>query len=242
MKTKAIVTAALAGVILASGAQAQSVPHFEGGLGMLGAAPGGDFGDLIDGALGFGANARLRLDAQGHVALRVDADWMTYGWDRRDVDLRSPFGGMEPVELRSNNSTSFLVLGPEVSGNLGTVRPYIGATAGFAYFLTAADADQADDGTRFAIQVEQHDLAFAYGAHTGLRIPVRAGKHPIAVDLGLRYQRSNEADFLRKGDLTVDDAGAIHFSPVRSEATLWVFHAGISVPLTGSKGAKKDRD
>jgi hypothetical protein len=237
-----MIAGALAGLVLVSGARAQTAPHFEGGIGLLGAAAGGEFGELVDGAVGFGANARLRLDAQGNVALRADADWMMHGWDRRDVDLRSPFGGVRSAELRSNHSVSFLQLGPEVSARLGRVRPYLSAEAGLAYFLTAADADEKEDATRFAIQVEHHDLAFAYGAHTGLRIPVGTSKHPVAVDLGLRYQHTNEADFLRKGDLTVDDAGAIHFSPVRAEANLWVFHAGISVPLTRSKKNRKDRD
>jgi hypothetical protein len=242
MKTNTIITGTLAGLLLATGAQAQTAPHFEAGVDLLGALPAGGFGDQIDGALGAGANVRLRLDSKGYVALRMDADWMSHGWDHRNVELRSPFGGVESTELSSINSISFLEAGPELSAALGRARPYLGAMAGIGYFLTTAAADREDAGTRFAIQVQKHDLAFAYGGQTGLRIPVRAGSRAVAVDLGVRYQRSREAELLRKGDLTVDESGAIHFSPVRAEAELWVFRAGVSVPLRVPRSPAKDRD
>jgi hypothetical protein len=234
MKMHMIVTVTLAGSLLASAAQAQARPHLEAGIGVLGALPGGSFGDQIDGALGLGANARLRLDSKGYVALRADADWMGYGWDDPDVTLRSPFGEVQSTRLSSINTISFLELGPELSASVRGARPYIGATAGLAYFLTTAAADRDEAGTRFTIGVQKHDLAFAYGGQTGVRIPVSAGRRAIAVDLGLRFQRSREAELLRRGDLTVDESGAIHLSPVRSEANLWVFRAGVSVPLLPS--------
>lgn len=242
MITNAIITGTLAGLLLATAAQAQTAPRVEVGLSALGALPAGHFGDQIDGALGAGANARLRLDSKGHVALRLDGDWMSHGWDHRNVELRSPFGEVLTTELRSINTISFAEVGPELTATAGGVRPYIGATAGVAYFLTTAAGDREDAGTGFLIQVRKHDLAFAYAGQTGLRIPVRAGRRAIAVDLGARYQRSREAELLRKSDLTVDESGAIRFSPVRAKAELWVFHAGISVPLRVPKRPARDRD
>jgi hypothetical protein len=238
----AIITGTLAGLLLASGAQAQDGPRIEAGFGLLGALPAGSFGDQIDGALGAGANARLRLDSKGYVALRVDADWMSHGWDRRDVELRTPFGGVQSTELSSINTISFVQAGPELSARVRSVRPYIGAAAGVAYLLTTATAARDDAGTRFAIDVQKHDLALAYSGQTGVRIPLRAGKRAVAVDLGVRYQRSREAELLRKGDLAVDESGAIHFSPVRAEANLWVFRAGVSVPLSRPELPARDRD
>jgi hypothetical protein len=48
--------------------------------------------------------------------------------------------------------------------------------AGVAYFLPTAAADQENAGTRCTIGVQKHDLAFAYGGQTGLRIPLSLPK------------------------------------------------------------------
>jgi hypothetical protein len=238
-----MVTATLAGFLIASTARAQTRPRFEAGIDLLGALPGGSFGDQIDGALGIGANARLRLDPEGYVALRADADWMGYGWDDPDVELRSPFGDVRSTRLSSINAISFLELGPELSTSVLGVRPYLGATAGVAYFLTTAEADRDDAGSGFTLAVRKHDLALAYGGQAGMRIPLGTGRRAISLDLGARFQRSREAEFLRKGDLTVDESGAIHFAPVRSAASLWIFRAGVSVPLRSLRSPQRpERD
>ena len=70
----------------------------------------------------------------------------------------------------------------------------------------------------------------AYRARAGLRVPM-AGPRNIALDIGAQYQRTDDATFLRKGDITVDGQGRVAFAPVRSNARMWVFSLGVSMPV-----------
>ncbi|HET9985746.1 MAG TPA: outer membrane beta-barrel protein [Longimicrobiales bacterium] len=249
MRIQTIVGAALGGLLLASAAQAQNTssrigapPRLEAGVGIMGAAPTGAFGEQIDRAFGVGAFARYRVDAAGAFALRLDASWLNHGWDSQEVTLRSPFGGTRDVDLRSTNDLMFVELGPELSWPVGVVRPYVGASAGAAYFLTGASAERGERDVSFATTVEQHDVVFAYGGRAGVRIPISGNTRGITVDLGAEYQHSDEAEFLRKGDIVVDDGGTISLHPVRAEADLWIFRLGVSVPiLRGQRSAGSSR-
>jgi hypothetical protein len=81
MRIRSTITGALATLLLASTASAQGAPRFRGSLGLLAASPDDEFGRGIDGAVGAGVGARLRLDSGDHLALRLDGDWLAYGWD-----------------------------------------------------------------------------------------------------------------------------------------------------------------
>jgi hypothetical protein len=111
-----------------------------------------------------------------------------------------------------------------------------------AYFLTDATGGRWARDLSFSTSVQQHDAVFAYGGRAGVRVPVAANGRGIAVDLGAEYQRSDEAEFLRKGDIVVDDAGTISLHPVRASADLWIFRLGVSVPLLrGQRSACSSR-
>ncbi|MBX6365145.1 MAG: outer membrane beta-barrel protein [Gemmatimonadetes bacterium] len=242
MRIQTIFGAALAGVLMASTAQAQSAagriaapPRLEAGIGAMGAAPTGEFGQQIDRAFGLGAFARYRIDAAGRFALRLDASWLNHGWDSKEVMLRSPLGGLQDVDLRSMNNLMFVQLGPEFSVPVGAVRPYVGASAGAAFFLTDVSGERGVRDVSLVTTVEQHDVVFAYGGRAGVRIPISGNARGIALDLGAEYQHSDEAEFLRKGDIVVDDAGTISLHPVRAEADLWIVRLGVSVPILGGK-------
>jgi hypothetical protein len=235
MRTRSTVAAALAALLLASAASAQGAPRFRGNLDLLAASPDDEFGLGIDGALGVGVGARLRLDPGDHLALRLDANWLVYGWDRRDVELRSPLGEPSSTELTTIHTLAFLQAGPELSATVAGVRPYVAATAGVAQFLTSASAAEKDDEVRFSTEAHMEDYALAYGGRAGVRVPFHVLRHRLDVDLGLRYARSRSAEYLREDDVSVTGDGFLRFDPVSGRAGLWILHAGVSIPL--SRGA-----
>lgn len=241
MRTSTMLAGALGVFLAASPLYGQTfpgageAPRLHGGVTVLGAAPRGDFGDQIERAFGLGGHLRYQLDEAGRVAIRLDGSWLGYGWDDQDVALSSPLGGTQLVNLSTSYHLVFVGVGPEVSTWMGGVNPYLGADAGFAYFLTDATADRRTGNVRVDTHLQQDDLVLAYGAHGGFRIPLAAGGRSLSLDLGARYQHSDRAEFVSEGGLRVTEAGTITLNPVQANADVWVFSAGISLPLEGDR-------
>ncbi len=242
MRIQALTIATVAALSVASTVHAQTAPEvgetprFHAGATLLGAVPRNDFGDAIDHAFGLGVNARYALDSAGHFGVRIDGAWLLHGWENRDVDLRSPLGGTQVVELMTTNSMAFAGIGPEFSATVGRFRPYVGASAGMALFHTSVSGERKDKDVQYKLDVQHHNVVFSYAGHAGVTVPLTANPRGISLDLGARYQHSDKADFLRKGDVTVEEAGTISLSPVRANADTWVLFAGLSVPLSARRG------
>lgn len=240
MNIKTIVTGAAAVLAFTSSARAQDVAvstsranaRFTAGVSFLGAAPRGDFAEQIVRAFGLGANLRYRFDTEARFALRLDADWLNHGWGRSDVQLRSQLGGTRTIDLWTSNDIVFLEVGPEFTGTGGGVRPYVGIGAGAAWFVTDASGHSRAGRVHETTSVWHEDVVFSFGGRVGVRAPLR---WRTAMDLGVQYHRSSAGDFVRKGGLTVDDLGDIVIDPVRAQADVLVFQAGVSVPLTRRK-------
>lgn len=207
-----------------------------GGLAFAGAIPVGDYGDQVDGAFGLDGHLLYRPDPDGLFAARFDTGWFLHGWDDREVVLFSPLGGFEEVDVTSTHSAAFFSVGPEISGVVGGVRPYLGGSIGLAYFLTSITADWSQDDARVETRVQYDDIAFAFAGQGGVLIPITSGRYPISLDFGARYQGSTEADFLDDDDVDVI-GGFIDLDPVTAGASIWVLRAGVSVGLD-----RNDRD
>jgi hypothetical protein len=206
-------------------------PH--AGVALIGATSTGDFADHVDNAFGLGAHVLYRVGTDGTFGIRLDGSWLLHGLDDTEVELVSPLGGTEEVDLNTSHSMVFLGLGPEISASLGVARPYLGASIGIGYFLTDARADWSEDNLRFLTYVAHEDVVLAYAAQGGVLIPVTSGRWGVSIDVGARYQGSAEAEFVTEENLTVDD-GRLVLDPESAEASLWVVRAGVSVALTGS--------
>lgn len=212
--------------------QPDTVPRrLHAGFVLLGAAPAGDFADHLDQAFGIGVDARYRVDAGGRFSVRADARWLIYGWDDTQTTLASPFGGTDEVNLTTTQNFFMLEVGPEVALDLGTVRPYAGLNIGAVQFLSQSSARASSGNVSFSTNVEHGDLALAWGGQAGVRFPLSGGARAVSLDFRVRYQRTGTADFVPEDAVRVTDQGFLEFTPVRDTGELWIFGAGLSIPV-----------
>ena len=237
MNIKTIILGTAAALALTSSgaaAQAAATPPLREtsritlGVSGLGAAPQGGFADQLDHAFGAGADVRVRLDGKGRLALRFDGEALNRGWGGRDVEVPSPVGGMRTLALNTSSTVVLLEMGPEFTGSFRGTRPYVGVGAGAAWFVTDASGYVREGQFGVTTTVWQQDAAFVWGARAGMRLPLRGRTD---MDLGVEYHHGAQADFVRKGDLSVDELGSIAIRPISTNADMLVFRAGVSVAL-----------
>ncbi|HSG46894.1 MAG TPA: hypothetical protein VLA43_03665, partial [Longimicrobiales bacterium] len=65
----------------------------------------------------------------------------------------------------------------------------------------------------------------------GMRIQVKGGRKPVALDLGVERHQNGVADFLTKGDIQDHPDGSITLFPNRSEANMVTFRLGVVVGI-----------
>lgn len=110
------------------------------------------------------------------------------------------------------------------------------ASVGFAWFGTRSSLAGEADYDDFASTTNLSDLVAATRLGAGLRIRVKGGRKPIAVDLGVERHQNGVAEFLTEGDIVDHPDGSVTLHANRSEANLMAFRVGISI------GVPRDRD
>jgi len=195
------------------------------------AKPQGEFGDFVES--GFGGNIHYihRLDRDGLIGVRFDAEGVTYGYERQRVLLSPTVGGRILAELVTTNNVAFLGLGPQIGTPNGTLRPYAHGFAGVSYLFTSSSLEGSESGEPFASTTNFDDVTFAYGGGAGLYIPLRRGTAPISLDLGATYRNAGRAEYLREGDIVDNPDGSITLFPTRSDTDMLTFHLGVTVGL-----------
>ena len=140
-------------------------------------------------AIGIGSNGSYRVDDKGIVSLRADLNWLNRGLKIRTTDVPSPFGGTTEAEVTTSHDIVFLQAGPELSATILRLRPYIGARAGIAYYVTTTSVHRDGLDENIDASRDDHVTIFSYGAHGGVRVPVTSR---ASLDLGAEYQWRSE--------------------------------------------------
>lgn len=193
----------------------------------------GEFHDFVDKSFGLSGNLIYNLDRRGILGIRLDGGFMNYGNERKRVPLSSTIGGRIMVDVNTANNIIHLGLGPQLTVPSGPVRPYVTGSVGMSYFVTESSVE----GTRnnnepFASTNNYDDLTIAYTGAGGILIPIAPrSRTPIAIDIGVRYHRNGEVEYLRKGSIQDNDDSTITITPIRSEANLVSYHLGIQVGI-----------
>jgi hypothetical protein len=196
------------------------------------AQPQGEFGDRVDQGVGGNLHYIHQLDRDGLVGIRVDAEAITYGYERQRVMLSPTVGGRILADLVTTNNIAFLGAGPQIGVPNGTLRPYAHGFAGVSYLFTTSSLEGSASGEPFASTTNFDDVTFAYGGGAGLYVPLRRGPSPISLDLGATYRNAGQAEYLREGDITDHPDGSITLRPVRSDTDMLTFHVGVTVGAT----------
>jgi hypothetical protein len=193
------------------------------------AQPQGEFGERVDQGIGGNVHYIHALDRQGILAVRLDADAITYGHERQRVILSPTVGGRILADLVTTNNIAFLGFGPQLGVPNGTLRPYAHGFAGVSYLFTTSSLEGSASGEPFASTTNFDDLTFAYGGGAGLYVPLRRGVAPISLDLGATYRNAGRAEYLREGDIIDNPDGTVTLRPVRSDTDVLTFHVGVTV-------------
>lgn len=196
------------------------------------ARPQGEFGDHVERGLGGDLHYIRALDDEGIVGLRVDGGLAIYGYDRFYVD--DGYGYL--TDASTSNNVAWIGIGPQIGMPEGRLRPYVNGYVGYSFLWTTTTIDDHsgyyygddyyDDDTSWT---EQDDGSFSYGGGAGVYIPVRQGRSPVSIDLGVRYHNNGEAEYLREGDIVDNQDGTVTLYPTRSDTDLLTFHIGFSV-------------
>lgn len=201
----------------------------------------GDFGTLVDDAWGVGLHGRYDLEPSGAIGLRADFGFLNYG--RETLHYCSPLGCRVGYELTTRNDIMHAAIGPQLSlPTRSPIRPYVHAGIGVSYFSTSSGISGDYTPVEFARSENFSDAVLTWTAGVGTGVSLRAGRHPIELDLGWTFRRNGEVDYLVEGSIVDHPDGSITIYPNRSEVELGVLRLGVSVGLGGGGDEPWDDD
>jgi hypothetical protein len=162
----------------------------------------------------------------------VDGGVLIYGYESQRVPLSSTIGGRILVDVATSNNIAFVGVGPQIGVPDGILKPYVNGYVGYSFIWTSSSVRGTWDREPFAETTNFSDWTFSYGGGGGLYVPLRRGPSPVSLDLGVRYQNSGQAEYLRPGDIQDNPDGTLTLFPVRSDTDLLTFRIGFTVGVT----------
>ena len=228
------IVAVLALLLLPFAAQAQA--RYTVGLSGLYGQPLGPFADNVRHGFGLDGMGTIGLDTRGIFSLKAELGWIR-------LDSKSePFivnTGFEFLELESETTSGVLMLGagPQLAVPFGPIRPYVGGSVGFARFATNTaikiSADQTNTGQEETIddQTVSSDFILSLAASGGIRFELPFMGRGILGDLGVRWHRNGEAEYVSSEGVVYNGSGQPTITATRSDADFLVYRLGIVIPL-----------
>lgn len=193
--------------------------------------PKGEFGRNTGNGFGVNVTGLWRLDDMGLINLRGDLGVVTYGTQRRRIDLANT-GGLVKLDLRTTSNIFSMVVGPQIGGSAGAFSPYAAALGGFSVFWTESSVEGSNnDNSPFASTTNSSDFVMAYGGAAGLAVRVHNGDRPVRLDFGARYLRHDEASYLNKQRVQEAFENDRDPVPIRGRADFVTYYLGVNVVL-----------
>ena len=195
------------------------------------AQPVGDFADRIDQGWGGELNGTWLVGEAGVFGLRFDGGAMAYGRQRTRECLTTSC--LVEVDITTSNNLAYVAVGPQLMAPAGPIRPYVAGQVGWTFLWTDSRVEGSNNQNEpFASTRNFSDNTFSYGGTGGLLIPlVQNARNPVSIDLGVRYLRNGNVEYLRKGDIIINPGGPPTFNVQRSRADLLTYHVGVSVAV-----------
>lgn len=209
-----------------------------GATGLL-AAPRGAFQENVGSGIhggGFNATGWFALDRLGILSLRADLGGVWYGRESQRYSILSPRVGVNVV---TTNSIFTTAIGPELAVPRGALRPYVNGSVGWHHFSTSSALEGLDDTEQNYSTNNQSDGTSAWGAGGGVRIPIGPKRWGSTLDLGTKYYRGGEAEYLRKGDITDNSNGTVTLNTRRSHTDFQTFYLGFTANIRTSRGGPR---
>jgi hypothetical protein len=241
----------LAFTLLAASASAQTPPvsttagpapvsRWQAGIGVVGAAPVGDFSSNIDAAGGVAGHLDARL---GPSPLRLGGEvgYLLYGDQTRTVALASLIPEIPDASVKVNTSNAMFLLHARLRAqrHTGRWRPYGDAVIGLTDLFTTSSIPgpiacvSAGGGggcttTEVAGTTNARDVVLSYGAGAGVLVAFGRSRLRPQLDLSLRYLAGGAARYLTEGALRIEhNRVVLDFSESRTDMV--AFYIGVMI-------------
>jgi hypothetical protein len=227
---------ALALALTPLAAHAQS--RYSVGLAGVYGQPLDEFADNVKQGFGLDGFGTLGLDRQGAFSLKAELGYIRYNRKSEPFLASTGFGY---VELESETTSGVLTLGagPQLTLPSGPIRPYLGGTVGFARFATntgiVVPSYASNTGQKETLYDEtvSSDFILSLTASGGLRFELPFMGRGVLADLGVRWHRNGEAEYVSSEGVFYNGTGEPTITATRSEADFIVYRLGIVIPLGG---------
>ena len=202
-----------------------------GGLYFSLAFPMGEFKENLK-QTGIGLNGELFIltpKPKMPVGLGLNFAYYVYGTEKRS-EIWSPTIPDVRVDVeRTNNLTNFHLVFL-VAPAYGRFRPYLEGLFGGAYFYTESSVKSRYNDEPIAQDVNFDDWAWSYGVGGGLTYLVsgdpKIHNDAVFIDFKVRYLYGSEAEYLKKGSITIDN-GQLIYDVSKSKTDLLSAHLGV---------------
>ena len=165
----------------------------------------------------------------------VSLGFLIYGHERHAEPLSWTIPDVI-VDVRTTNSILLCHLFLRLQPARGKVRPYLDGLVGLNYLTTDTSVGDHDDWDDDSISSNNlNDLALSYGMGGGVMISLvdfinaRDGRRVMSLDLdlGVRYLKGGEAEYLREGSIHRGD-GEVTYDVSRSRTDLLKINIGVT--------------
>ena len=197
----------------------------------IGGLPTGEFSESVDFGYGISGGFVVNLDDRRMLGLRLDASVLSYGSTTRDIVLRDPLLGFFDFQIVTENSVATFGAGLQFTVPSQVVRPYVAATAGFAYFWTQTFLGGTVDTNDVNATTNLDDFVFSASVGGGLLLRVHQGRHPVFLNLSAFYQRNGTVRYMSEDSISETFDGTPTVTQFESSANLVVLAVGLSVGI-----------
>jgi hypothetical protein len=228
------IAAALALLLFPVVAQGQS--RYTVGVSGVYGQPLAVFADNVRRGFGLDGMGTVGLDSRGIFSLKGE---IGYIWYNRKSERFIVDNGFDFFELESQTTSGVFTLGvgPQIAVPFGPIRPYFGGSVGFARFATntaiKVPSDQTNTGQEETIdqQTVSSDFILSLTASGGFRFELPFMGRGILADVGARWHRNGEAEYVSSEGVVYDGSGRPTITATRSDADFVVYRLGIVIPL-----------
>lgn len=186
-------------------AAAEKPTRLQGGFGVVGGVPIGDFAVNVEGAGGLLGHLAVGL-GESVVTLGGEVAYLWYGEESRKVPLSVTIP--EALVTVNTDNAMFLLHGRvRAQPRRGRWRPYVDGVLGFTDIFTKTSVALGDfcgffiddPACSLAETTNLRDFVLSYGGGAGVMVGFGSPPHPARLDISVRYLRGGQADYLREG-------------------------------------------
>jgi len=164
----------------------------------------------------------------------ISIGFSIYGRETREAPL-SPTIPEMIVDVSTTNSIMLGHLFLRLQPQQGKFRPYLDGLIGFHYLTTNTAIHDNCDGDDDISSNNYSDLAFSYGAGAGTMVMLIQGVRQdnkrrlfsMDLDIGIRYLRGGEAEYMKKGSIHREIDG-VTYDVYRSRTDLVKAYIGLN--------------